>query len=67
MAKGHMNWGEGEDVNVIDQASDATALGAGHDIRVIIDDTNLTRHEAAEGLERIRLKLLDGRTAYPLA
>ncbi len=67
MAKGHLNWGEGEEVNVIDQASDANALGAGHDIRFIIDDTNLTRDEAAEGLERIRLKLLDGRTTYPLA
>ncbi len=66
MAKGHMNWGEGEDVSAIDQASDATSLGAGHDIRVIIDDTNLTRDEAAEGLERIRLKLLDGQTAWPL-
>ena len=67
MAKGHMNWGEGEEVNVIDQTSDATSLGSGHDIRVIIDDTNLTRDEAAEGLERIRLKLLDGQTDWPLA
>ena len=67
MAKGHMNWGEGEEVNVIDQTSDETALGSGHDIRVIIDDTNLTRDEAAEGLERIRLKLLDGQTSWPLA
>ena len=57
MAKGHMNWGEGEEVNVIDQAADATALGSGHDIRVIIDDTNLPRDEAAEGMTRVTEKL----------
>lgn len=67
MAKGHMNWGLGEEPNAIDQASDSTSLGSGHDIRVIIDDTNITRDEAAEALLRIRTKLLDGRTAWPLA
>ena len=66
MAQGHINYAKGEEKGSFDTASDATSLGS-HDIPVIVDDTNLTRDEAAQALRDMADQLQDGRQAYPLA
>ncbi|MDJ0950911.1 MAG: hypothetical protein QNJ94_18525 [Alphaproteobacteria bacterium] len=67
MTKFHMNVARGEDPSAHDVATDATSLGTGHGMRVIIDDAEFTRDEAAEALEAVRHEILHGRRAWPLA
>lgn len=64
MAQGHINYANGEDVGDMDVAADAT--GSIESLRLIVA-ASVTRDEAAEGLERIRTAILDGRLAWPLA
>ncbi len=62
----HINYVKGEEPQALDVATDTTSMST-QDVRVIFNDTGLTRDEAAEALERIRMAILDGRRAWPLA